>query len=116
MPVIVNLDVMLARRQVRSKELAEAIGITESNLSLLKSGKVKVCGFPHSPRSAVISTANRAIFWVMKVPTTIFAPTVTGKRDLNQGATAYPAPSFGIAASSFALAALYAARSDSRAA
>lgn len=41
MPIIVNLDVMLARRKVRSKELAEAIGITESNLSLLKSGKVK---------------------------------------------------------------------------
>lgn len=41
MPVIVNLDVMLARRKVRSKELAEAIGITESNLSLLKSGKVR---------------------------------------------------------------------------
>ncbi|KAB7646217.1 helix-turn-helix domain-containing protein [Polymorphobacter fuscus] len=41
MPVIVSLDVMLARRKVRSKELAEAIGITESNLSLLKSGKVK---------------------------------------------------------------------------
>ncbi|KQM77471.1 transcriptional regulator [Sphingomonas sp. Leaf22] len=41
MPVIVHLDVMLARRKVRSKQLAEAIGITESNLSLLKSGKVK---------------------------------------------------------------------------
>jgi putative transcriptional regulator len=41
MPIVVNLDVMLARRKVRSKELAEAIGITESNLSLLKSGKVK---------------------------------------------------------------------------
>ncbi|MEG3091453.1 helix-turn-helix domain-containing protein [Sphingomonas sp. PB1R3] len=41
MPVIVQLDVMLARRKIRSKELAEAIGITESNLSLLKSGKVK---------------------------------------------------------------------------
>ncbi|WP_375428530.1 helix-turn-helix domain-containing protein [uncultured Sphingomonas sp.] len=41
MPVVVNLDVMLARRKVRSKELAEVIGITESNLSLLKSGKVK---------------------------------------------------------------------------
>ncbi len=41
MPVIVNLDVMLARRKVRSKELAQAVGITESNLSLLKSGKVK---------------------------------------------------------------------------
>ncbi|PCG09731.1 MULTISPECIES: helix-turn-helix domain-containing protein [Sphingomonas] len=41
MPMIVNLDVMLAKRKVRSKELAEAIGITESNLSLFKSGKVK---------------------------------------------------------------------------
>ena len=41
MPVIVNLDVMLARRKVRSKDLAQAVGITESNLSLLKSGKVK---------------------------------------------------------------------------
>jgi putative transcriptional regulator len=41
MPVIVNLDVMLARRKMRSKELAEAIDITEANLSLLKSGKVK---------------------------------------------------------------------------
>ena len=41
MPVTVNLDVMLARRKVRSNELARAIGITESNLSLLKSGKVR---------------------------------------------------------------------------
>ena len=41
MPVIVNLDVMLARRKTRANELARAIGITESNLSLLKSGKVK---------------------------------------------------------------------------
>jgi putative transcriptional regulator len=41
MPITVRLDVMLARRKVRSKELAEAIGITESNLSLLKSGKVR---------------------------------------------------------------------------
>ena len=41
MGIIVNLDVMLARRKMRSKELAEAIGITEANLSLLKSGKVK---------------------------------------------------------------------------
>ncbi len=41
MTIIVNLDVMLARRKMRSKELAEAIDITEANLSLLKSGKVK---------------------------------------------------------------------------
>jgi putative transcriptional regulator len=41
MAIIVNLDVMMARRKMRSKELAEAIDITEANLSLLKSGKVK---------------------------------------------------------------------------
>lgn len=46
MPIIVNLDVMLARRKVRSKELAAKIGITEQNLSLLKSGKVKGVRFP----------------------------------------------------------------------
>jgi putative transcriptional regulator len=41
MPIVVNLDVMLARRKMRSKTLAERIGITEQNVSLLKSGKVK---------------------------------------------------------------------------
>ena len=41
MPIIVNLDIMLAKRKMRSKELAERIGITEQNLSLLKSGKVR---------------------------------------------------------------------------
>jgi putative transcriptional regulator len=41
MPIIVNLDVMLAKRKVRSKELAEAVGITEQNLSILKTGKAK---------------------------------------------------------------------------
>ncbi len=41
MPIIVTLDVMLARRKMRSKRLAELVGITEQNVSLLKSGKVK---------------------------------------------------------------------------
>lgn len=39
--IVVTLDVMLAERKVRSKALAEFVGITEANLSLLKSGKVK---------------------------------------------------------------------------
>ncbi len=39
--IIVRLDVMLARHKMRSRDLAEAIGITEANLSLLKSGRVK---------------------------------------------------------------------------
>lgn len=41
MPIIVNVDVMLAKRKCRSKTLAEAIGITEANLSILKNGKAK---------------------------------------------------------------------------
>jgi len=41
MPIIIRLDVMMAKRKVRSNELARAIGITQANLSLLKSDKVK---------------------------------------------------------------------------
>lgn len=41
MPIKVNLAVLLAERGVKSKDLAEAIGITEANLSLLRQGKVK---------------------------------------------------------------------------
>lgn len=41
MAIIINVDVMLAKRKIRSKELAEAIGITEQNLSILKTGKAK---------------------------------------------------------------------------
>ncbi|MCL4117491.1 UNVERIFIED_CONTAM: hypothetical protein GTU68_062963 [Idotea baltica] len=45
MPIVVNLDVMLAKRQMKSKELAEIIGITTANLSILKSGKAKAVRF-----------------------------------------------------------------------
>ncbi len=41
MAIVVNLDVMLAKRKMRSKQLAERIDLTEQNLSLLKSGKVR---------------------------------------------------------------------------
>jgi putative transcriptional regulator len=41
MPIRVTLDVMLARRKMRSKDLAARVGITESNLSLLRTGKVR---------------------------------------------------------------------------
>lgn len=41
MPIIIRLDVMMAKRKVRSNELARAIGITQANFSLLKSDKVK---------------------------------------------------------------------------
>ena len=45
MPIIINLDVMLAKRKMKSKELAEIIGITTANLSILKSGKAKAVRF-----------------------------------------------------------------------
>ena len=45
MPIIVNLDVMLAKRKMKSNELAESVGITTANLSILKTGKAKAIRF-----------------------------------------------------------------------
>lgn len=45
MPIIVNIDVMLARRKMSSGELAEKIGISATNLSILKTGKAKAIRF-----------------------------------------------------------------------
>ena len=45
MPIIVNVDVMLARRKMSSGELAEKVGISAANLSILKTGKAKAVRF-----------------------------------------------------------------------
>ncbi|WP_179351139.1 helix-turn-helix domain-containing protein [Winogradskyella vidalii] len=45
MPIVVNLDILLAKRGMKSYELAEAIGITTANLSILKTGKAKAIRF-----------------------------------------------------------------------
>lgn len=45
MPIIVNLDVMMAKRKISLGELSERIGITPSNLSILKTGKAKAIRF-----------------------------------------------------------------------
>lgn len=45
MPITVNIDVMLARRKMSSGELAEKVGISATNLSILKTGKAKVVRF-----------------------------------------------------------------------
>ena len=45
MPVIINLDVIMAKRKISSNELAEKIGITPANLSILKTGKAKAIRF-----------------------------------------------------------------------
>jgi putative transcriptional regulator len=54
MPIIVNLDVMLAKRKMRSRDLAPLVGITEQNISLLKSGKVKGVRFDTLERICVV--------------------------------------------------------------
>ena len=41
MAIVINLDVMLAKRKMRSNELAELVGITDANLSILKTGKAR---------------------------------------------------------------------------
>jgi putative transcriptional regulator len=45
MAIIVNLDVMMARRKISSTELAERVGITQANLSILKTGKARAVRF-----------------------------------------------------------------------
>lgn len=45
MPIIVNLDVMMARRKISLGELAERVGLTPANLSILKTGKAKAVRF-----------------------------------------------------------------------
>ena len=45
MSIVVNLDIMLSKRNMKSKELAEIIGITTANMSILKSGKAKAVRF-----------------------------------------------------------------------
>lgn len=44
-PIIVNLDVMMAKRKISSNELADIVGITAANLSVLKTGKAKAIRF-----------------------------------------------------------------------
>ena len=45
MPIVINLNLVLAQKKKRSKEVADAIGITEQNLSILKTGKAKAVRF-----------------------------------------------------------------------
>ena len=51
MPIIVNVDVMLARRKMQSGELAERVGTTPANLSILKTGKAKAIRYRISENS-----------------------------------------------------------------
>lgn len=56
MPIVIKLDVLLATRKMKSRDLASAIGITEQNLSILKQGKVK--GIRFSTLEAICQHLN----------------------------------------------------------
>ena len=62
MAIIVNVDVMMARRKMSSGELAERVGITPANLSVLKTGRPKPYASPPSKPSVRLSTASPAIY------------------------------------------------------
>ena len=62
MPIVVNIDVMMARRKMSAGELAERVGITPANLSILKNNKAKAIRFPRWRRCARRWTASRRTF------------------------------------------------------
>lgn len=61
--IILRLDRMLAERKISSKELAERVGISQVNMSRIKTGKVSAIRFQLLTRYAGHSTANRAMYW-----------------------------------------------------
>lgn len=73
--IIINIDVMLAKHKIRSKELAEAIGITEQNLSILKTGKAKALR---------LTTLNAICEYLQCQPGDILEYRVNSKVKLNQ--------------------------------
>lgn len=62
MSIIVNIDVMLALRKMSSGELAEKVGISATNLSILKTGKAKAIRFSTLDAFAVLWIVSRVIF------------------------------------------------------
>ena len=61
--IVVNLDVMLAKRKMRVTELSERIGITMANISILKNGKAKAIKYDTLEKSAVYLIANQETCW-----------------------------------------------------
>jgi putative transcriptional regulator len=68
MSIIVNLDVMMAKRKMRSRELAAQIGITEQNVSLLKSGKVKGVRFETLEKICIALNCQPGDIFEFKAP------------------------------------------------
>lgn len=69
MAIIVNLDIMMARRKISLGELAEKVDITPANLSILKTGKAKRSGFLRLKLFVRSWIANREIFWSIRKAT-----------------------------------------------
>ena len=63
MSIIVNIDVMMARRKISAGDLAKEVGITPANLSILKNGKAKAVRFLHWRHCAVFFGVSREISW-----------------------------------------------------
>ena len=66
MSIVVNVDVMMAKRKMSSQELAERIGITQANLSILKTGKAKAIRF--STLEAICKTLESTVPELQKQP------------------------------------------------
>jgi|GEM_PF-1372131 len=66
MPIIVNLDVMMARRKISLNELAQKVDLTLANLSILKTGKQELCALAHLSHSVMHLNASREISWNLK--------------------------------------------------
>ena len=79
--IIVRLDVMLALRKMKSRDLAQAVGITEQNISLLKSGKVKGIRFETLAKICAVLQAKCEVPWeqvltMLNKPLKLFSPFV----------------------------------------
>ena len=80
MQIVVRLDVMLARRKMKSRDLAERIGITEQNVSLLKSGKVRGIRFETLARlCAALDCQPGDLLEAVPDPATAAADGITGR-------------------------------------
>ena len=72
MPIIVNLDVMMAKRKISLGELAERMNITPSNLSILRQARPRPYGFRPLSVSAVSLDASLATYWSIVLGLTIW--------------------------------------------
>jgi hypothetical protein len=67
MAIIINIDVILAKRKMSVTELAEKVGITMANISVLKTARQERSGYRRWKQSARLSNANLGIFWNIKI-------------------------------------------------